>query len=55
LQPSHGRRLREKTKTQRPLKTLHAKTRNKKDVKRGMNSDLFLEFEMAMTTVETMP
>jgi hypothetical protein len=42
LQPSHGRRLRGK-KTQRPLKTLHAKTMNKKDVKRGMNSTIFLK------------
>ncbi len=41
-------------KTQRSLKTLHAKTTNKKNVKRGMNSHLFLEFEMAMAMVETM-
>jgi hypothetical protein len=53
LQPSHGKRLREEKKSQRPLKTLHAKTTNKKYVKRGMNSYPFLEFEMAM--VETMP
>jgi hypothetical protein len=28
---------------------------NKKDVKRGMNSHLFLQFEMAMAMVETVP
>jgi hypothetical protein len=55
LATSHGRRLREGKKKQRPLKTLYAKTTNKIDVKRGMNSHLFLEFEMAMAMVETMP